>query len=398
MKLLDLVEITLAEKIISIGISIIIFLVVLFLNSIFIKTLKVKIIIFMGVCIRWLIILCDNFYKVVSFSGADSIAFNNAGIGHLENSTNILFLDFPFIKIYVGPIYKTLGFASPLVVQSINLLLYWLTNFILYKFLTKKSFNKKIIFRIFILFNISIVSALLSVSFLREGLMIFFLTLGIVNFLEWTNSYSRKEIMIFCLSIGMASYLHSGVIFIIFMPIIYQILKVKKIKKIIITLCATVLAIFIFPNIMKLEYVNRGLNLRQTLLSQQKSIGVGSSYISEARTNFDLLLQAPIRYIYFLFSPLPHQVRGVVDLSVFLINSTIYIYLNYKVIIFYLKERKNKKFLCEKVLIYMYIIINFIYALGTTTVGTALRHRDKFYTLLLILYFLIISKKGEKND
>lgn len=366
-------------------ISIIFILLMIFIN---IKEKKNQLIIILGILIRAGIIFSDNFFKMLSFSGSDAIAFHFAGISYVENNNHI-FTKFPFILTLVGPIYKMTKIYSPMIIQCINLILYFFTILILYKFMKGRTKNKKLITEILFLLNFSLVSALLNISMLREMLMVFLITLGIYCFFKWVAKENLINLMEFISLILLAAFQHTGVIFLIVLPLIYKVLEKKRMKKFLIITTIIILGVIIIPYIMKIGYLSRGLQLEERMRIQGIDSG-NSSYVKPISSIKEMFLSFPIRYIYFSFSPLPHQFRGTLDIMSFLFNSCIYIYINFNIIKEYKKSIKIfKNKIIIKTLILGYILCNFVYALGTETSGTALRHRDKLYTLLLIIFFLV---------
>ena len=126
----------------------------------------------------------------------------------------------------------------------------------------------------------------------------------------------------------------------------------------------------------------------------------GSSYLKnfEISSFADFLIFAPLKLIYFIFSPMPYDVRGLGDLIAILIDSSIYYFLIFKIF----KNRKivsNNKFRAfPKVFFILFLIVSLGFSFGTETSGTAMRHRAKIFPALLVAVVFIESIKGTKNS
>lgn len=100
-----------------------------------------------------------------------------------------------------------------------------------------------------------------------------------------------------------------------------------------------------------------------------------------------ILINSPIRTIYFLWVPMPWDIRGLGDIIAFLGSSLFYGGTMFSAI-FSLVKRKNIS--RDKTLLFAIMSIAlcgaFVFAWGTESAGSALRHREKFYFAYLLLY------------
>ncbi|MBQ2513689.1 MAG: hypothetical protein II535_00685, partial [Bacteroidales bacterium] len=94
------------------------------------------------------------------------------------------------------------------------------------------------------------------------------------------------------------------------------------------------------------------------------------------------LLLSPVRMFYLLFSPLPTDWRGLSDVVVFCVDSLVYLVL--AVMMFWPpllgKERQLRRFIS-----YAVLLMTFVFALGTSNAGTAVRHRAKFLPAMALV-------------
>lgn len=352
---------------------------------------KIKIIIKLGILLRIGIIIFDNYFQLISFGGADGIVFHKNGWLGLNNYP---YWKIAFIKSVMVPSYKFLGEAIPIFIVLLNLLAYTLAIIYLYKsmnLINNKNIKRKII--IFSIISFSFISALLNVSLLREGIMLFFTTFSIYCYMKKTKIYTILSI----LSIFISVYFHSGMIFLIFGYLYNFVMKQNGKKKIIYIMLGIILLILMIKIIPNLPYF-KGKDLES--LSRAKMQDTGSRYVNEVSGPAEYVLILPIRFFYFLFSPTPNMFRGVKDIMSFILNSCIYLYFlydsfkNYRIIS---NKIKFKQKIFIQSLCISFLVTAFVYAIGTSTAGTALRHRDKLLFLLALINFSIYSLKNEKN-
>lgn len=122
----------------------------------------------------------------------------------------------------------------------------------------------------------------------------------------------------------------------------------------------------------------------------------GSAYLSNysASGPVELLLTAPLRVVYFMFSPLPWDVRSLEHL-LGLLDAAVYFW----IALLILKAFRNKAF-NEKSQAVFGILMVFIvaYSFGTSNAGTAIRHRAKFnYALVAVACALRYRLEEQKQ-
>lgn len=89
----------------------------------------------------------------------------------------------------------------------------------------------------------------------------------------------------------------------------------------------------------------------------------------------------PARMAYFLFSPFPWDVRSPVHI-VGLFVGVLYLWLFVRGWRAFRKGTFNGR---QTVLVWVFLLLTFVFAVGTTNSGTAIRHKTKFFPLLVIL-------------
>lgn len=115
----------------------------------------------------------------------------------------------------------------------------------------------------------------------------------------------------------------------------------------------------------------------------------GSLYLKNLRiTNwYQIIYYLPLKLLYFTFSPMPLDWRGIMDVLAFLGDSCVHIVLlcgiGYRI-------KKQYKTSNSSIIVkcgFWCCILSFVvFALGTSTAGTAIRHRDAMIAIELMTY------------
>ena len=130
----------------------------------------------------------------------------------------------------------------------------------------------------------------------------------------------------------------------------------------------------------------------------------GSAYLIGLNTEtwYMMLRYSPIKLFYYLFSPLPPNWRGMTDVIAFLFDSCIHIFYFSSVIGYLLKQRKNScRFKHHRLIIsllFVVIVSGLVFAIGTYTAGTAIRHRDCLIGVEALSIGLVFDYKRRQND
>ena len=123
----------------------------------------------------------------------------------------------------------------------------------------------------------------------------------------------------------------------------------------------------------------------------------GSVYLESITTNSlgQIVVFLPLFMFYFLYSPTPEMIRGVLDIITLLLNSSIYIYITIIGIKTYKKIRKNlskREKQIVKALLFSALLTIAVFSVGTRNAGTAMRHRDKVLPFLIVIFAIIRNK------
>ena len=117
----------------------------------------------------------------------------------------------------------------------------------------------------------------------------------------------------------------------------------------------------------------------------------GSAYQAGFRISnptLNLIINSPIRMFYFIASPLPWNWRGLSDSIAFCFSSSVFLYAHF---LSYIEIRRSERSLGLTLIIVVTIIAlcaALIFAWGVSNAGTAVRHREKFMTVYILLIAL----------
>lgn len=354
--------------------------------------------------LRFIFMIIDVYYSdIINLpnSGIDSENYYKAGLTYSKYDSifNYKLYGGLYSKI-IGTLFKVIG-DNRLFIQYINIILSILTILILIKVLDYIDIDKqikKIVILIICYFpNNVLISALL----LRESWIIFLTTIGLLLYVKY-QQFNKLEYLLFsALAIVAASLFHSGVIMILFGFILNEILFQGN-RKIMYSIIGTVLIlvmIFLFKNIIFTKFSTQIqiLTSNDDYLSEAGSRYLPSIYINSLTSAFKYIW---IKSIYFIASPTPLYWRGLIDMLSFILDSLFYIVVSIKVI-FNIKELKKIEIVSNYTYTGLIISLSLCiaaFAIGTSTAGTAIRHRNKLLPLFLIIYATIENYKlKDKN-
>ena len=238
---------------------------------------------------------------------------------------------------------------------------------------------------------------LMGYALIREGSMYYLIMLGVYHFLKWFEKYNPIYILLTIVPIYIASLYHEGALYIL-PPMIYAFIFYDREKERIKFNAVNIICIVIAV-IGAIMVVTQ--NADKFLEKTNAETGGGSSYLTALEINnpMQFIMFAPIKGFYLLYSPMPWLIRGGLDIPTFLFDTCLWGYATYKIL------RNFKKVDTKYKMLFLAIFVaGMIYGMGTHNTGTAIRHRNKFMSLMLVSFIgvkdkvLDEDKKVEKNS
>jgi hypothetical protein len=244
-------------------------------------------------------------------------------------------------------------------------------------------------------------SLIMSAIFLREIIPTFLVALSLYYFLLWYKNQAISNIIISLIMLAVAAIFHSGVIG-IFVGFAFFYLFYKKENNKFRFSTQTIVAFIVvgglayltstqFGDVMFKKF--KGAEDLQDIYTQANSRLGESAYLTGMTINnpVQFVIYGPIKAFYFLTAPLPMNWRGGMDIFSFFFDSLIY----FITLWFIWKNWWAFKF--QKPLIMGLIVtlvgVAFIFGIGVSNAGNAIRHRQKIIPLMLILLALMMDEK-----
>lgn len=273
-------------------------------------------------------------------------------------------------------------------------------------------------------------SILFSSIIMREIYIVFFLTYALIHCINFLKK--RRLIHFFKLSIGFIfATLFHGPIFIgyllflsyLFIKILIEnnfFIRFKKSKIYLIfilplflmPLITYLLGYYSIPKLGKIDNfvffkedssnINAEYNLGDIVIWKIKRAtastndnDLGAQYPSWTKPNsiLELIYLSPIRFVYFVYSPFPWDIKRLNHL-IGLLDAFFYLYLTFCIIKNYKKLSINPYLFFLVILLLGYLLV---YSYGIGNFGTGIRHRFKFIIILLAIAAPSIHKFSMRN-
>lgn len=346
--------------------------------------------------IQLVILIIDNYIKDFPLINVDARAFEGLGWFSYENSVNVGRGEYNYLII--NPIYKLLKVRVAVIFGAINIYCHILINLNMLKILKKLKIDKNLQRWTMCVLILSPISLVMRAGLLREAIIIMFVSYSLRFFIEFIIEKNTIKMLKSFVFIGMGAIFHSGVIFLAIGYFIYLLSgqKNQKFVQFFVILIA-VLGFLVFKDQL-LKTVGGGDIERVLAYNNDNTLkSAGSAYLTGISTTSlgQIVLYLPLFMFYFLYSPTPDMIRGVLDIVTLALNSSIYIYITCIGLISYSKARKKltlkeKKIL--KAMLVSVIITVAVFSIGTRNAGTAMRHRDKILPFSMLAFVIVRNR------
>ena len=377
---------------------------------------KAKFLIFIFFCLRVFLLYLDYYGKhigTVLHSGGDSERFYEWGLYISEDLSRMKEISYTKYTDFLGILYWIIGdqrFFS----QFVNVILGMWSIFVFYKILDlfKLKDSKKLFF--LALYGFFPQNIIFSSILLREALIQFFFVYSLLFFTKWLMSNNRINMFKTIFFVLLSSLFHPGMIAsLLVYGFMFLFLDVKKYsfnysfkrKTLLVLFCGFTFALIAY-NISilngKFSFLISDTNL-SLLEKYESNSGIeegGATYLRNYKINsiVDFIILVPLRLIYFVFSPMPYDVRGVGDLAAIILDSSFYYFLVYIIV----RSRKimndNIFRIFPKIFFILFLTVSIGFALGTENSGTAMRHRSKIFPALIIVVVFMESIKQNRRS
>lgn len=246
---------------------------------------------------------------------------------------------------------------------------------------------------------------LYSVLFLREAYISFFLLIAIYGAVSWVKNNSYKSLTLSLIGFMMATLFH-GSMFV--GALVFLIILISSYSKILLNSLLDlkinfrilpIFLIFVFilgfyiSNKISIPYIGdfkKSINMQSIITRTNVYAQGGAAWPEWTKINseIELVYKAPIRSIYFLFSPFPWDIKKYEHL-IGLMDSFLYMYLVFLILCNFKVIWKDPAL---KVILIILLSYVFVYGFGVGNFGTALRHKTKFTFMFILLAAPLIKR------
>ena len=245
---------------------------------------------------------------------------------------------------------------------------------------------------------------LYSVLLLREIYICFFLVLAIYGAVTWIKTDSFRSIILSFVGFIGATLFHGAmfvgalvVVTIVAIKCLKNFIKLLinnkiSIKNIILTSILVIILGLYTSNKISINYLGSFSSVNKELLLSKTSLALsGDASWPEwlkAKSGIELIYKAPVRSIYFVFSPFPWDVKKTKHL-IGMFDAFLYMYLSFLVLINIKVIWRDPALRIVLILLLSYLTV---FGFGVGNFGTGIRHRLKFAFLFILLAAPLIKR------
>ena len=366
-------------------------------------------IIFLGYFLRIGLLVWDAyFHHVVPLfhSGADTEMFYRIGLEFLADSSAM-----SGFGNYPGFLYRIFFLFGPqrIVAQYVNVLFAVSAVLIAYKILQKFQISDRTSTLMLATAMFAPHFMMINVILLREAPIAFMVVVSLYLFVIWFKKGNVIALGAAFLSAAGAALFHSGSIAIVAgyaLCVVFYDRKKQAFRlkwtSVIYALMLTVL--FFTVNYFwgeaifghwQFESVD---DLAGHLARQPLGGAAYAVHIPTGNSYLDIIVNTPIRTLYFLLSPMPWDWRSPWDVAAFILSSAFFGYFYctaFKTLRTTKGDSENKNVII--MLLLMSVSSAIIFGWGVSNSGTALRHRDKFFLQHVLMFVFCLEERARAH-
>lgn len=370
--------------------------------------------------LRIFILLWDVYARdifVLPNSEGDAYAYSlqSASYAFGSRKSMIEFTHFPF---YYGQLYKVIGIQK-VTAQFINVYLAMYSLLLVYKILCKLNISPNVRKKTMMIASFLPNLMMITTFFLQESIISFCIISSVYFFMKWWEKGGFLNIVFMVLFSLAGALLHMGALVSGMGGLMMLVLIGNKERKIELTpakislVVATgfllVILLTTFGDTFLGKLGGEELSADKILHEQSVREEGGGSYVIGIKglpPAVDVVVNTPVRMVYFIFSPLPWMWRGPGDILAFFGSTIFYFYAFYVAVKAYrahpIKGLPNSNI--GSFLVVMTVIIALaaiMFGWGVSNSGSALRHREKFTYVCLIICAIsneILLRTGNFNE
>ena len=252
-------------------------------------------------------------------------------------------------------------------------------------------------------------------SILREAIYFAFITASFFAYIKYLQTRKAVNVFVAILLLIPVLFLHIGYfpIAAVYLIDLFAHEKIKTRRDLlnrILIIAAFTVFVILTSRLNSVGYLTSGNGIEGIIAkisganSEEYMGEAGSRYLAGIKITSlpTFVLYAPIKWFYYMFSPLPNNWRGLMDVFVFLVDGLVHFLFVWSSIACIRRiKRNNSDGHLDKLLrivrtgFWAVVLCGFIFGLGTSTAGTAIRHRDVLIGIEAVLVgFSVYTRTG----
>jgi 4-amino-4-deoxy-L-arabinose transferase-like glycosyltransferase len=326
----------------------------------------------------------------------------------------IIDLSIYYYSAFVAIFYYLFG-RFEIIPLLLNVYMSLIVIVLVYKVTMKITLNEKASKIAVLIFLILPTHHFFSAVLLRDTTMILFLTLAFYYLVMWIDEGKMSYMFYSFLALAGGGVMHGHLFLLLWVNLIILLIYVPQekrfrinFKQIILIIVILGLSTILVGKLINYQIVFSGYPLTVIFNVDFIRGAIEGKYTNISRTlflvgmlpynYFDILWQTPVRIFFFLLSPFPWAIKEFSDLFFF---SDVILY-SFLIILFFpgLKRLLSQgRYLVAAATFALCISLLVLHAWGTTSYGTAWRHRQKMAPYLVPIASVVIASWGlsEKN-
>lgn len=377
-----------------------------FYNLIF----SIKFVLISAIFLRILVVFFNYLTEANSFIGPDSYGLFHAAVMLSKEDISFLIDRKYYLEnffLFIIPLFlKIIPIKSYSILSFVSITLWILSFIIILKIFKNFKVEKKhqiILLSIYSFWpSVVIFTSVIS----REAFQIFFLILIIYLFLNLIQKLKISDLLFLIFSLIIITFLHKSFffisIFILLIIFFFYFFSKKKLKlnfkyKILVFIFFIFILFFLITNYNKFGYQQFIYGLPKAVEIYQNGLLISTQLRADSRVYpvnisnyYELIVYCFIFIRDYFFRPYISEVIKVSDLLAFFENMTRIFIIFIVILNLFSYSRKN---ISPLLIFLIYLVIEFIWALGTSNWGTAMRHHSVANSILIITLGLTLSKK-----
>ena len=338
----------------------------------------------------------------------DSHAFVDQAVRMLEHEKVNATTKYPY---YLKVLFYFFG-NNIYIVQLINIVLTTIANYVICETLVYMRINKQAVMIVAIVLSAAPFFVIYNTVVLREALYIYLLSRAFALYVQWIYEKKMSKFVLSCALVLVCAVLHD-VYFAVFLAYVMDFSLYLFKRKSGVGLVTMLVMIIVFLSVLKvgrvgyLDYNSLSGALRsiEVVLTRHISAGGNSLYLKSLNYTgkmWQLILYTPIRMVYFFLSPMPWDCVRIKDIVAFVCDSLLHLVFLVQSLILLIAHKRYRIGRMENYREYDRVLVLFcfiiyatalVFAWGTTTAGTAIRHRSSILCIEMALVALITHRR-----